>query len=108
MPEVVVIATFTAQAGKEDEAAALLEGMLEPTHSEEGCLSYALHQDVGDARRFVFVESWDDASRIDAHMASPHVQAVLPRLAGIFDGGPEMSVCEPLPGGDPRKGSLLR
>jgi len=50
MPEVVVVASFTAKDGREEEAERLLRGAIEPTHAESGCLLYALHRGTQDPR----------------------------------------------------------
>ena len=56
MSEVVVVGSFTAVAGKEAEALAAFKALVEPTHAEEGCILYALHQAADDPRRLAFVE----------------------------------------------------
>ena len=79
MSEIVVVGSFTAKVGKEEEAAAALEALVEPTHGEQGCILYALHRGAQDPRRLAFVERWESAERLQAHLASDHVQAVLAR-----------------------------
>lgn len=106
MPEVVVVGSFTAQAGKEAEAVEAFESLVEPTHREEGCVLYALHQGVDDPRRLAFVERWASRESHSAHMSSPHVQGVLARAEELFEPGGEVVVYESLPGGEPSKGSL--
>lgn len=48
MSEIVVVGSFTAQPGKEAEAVEAFEALVEPTHREEGCILYALHQGIDD------------------------------------------------------------
>lgn len=106
MSEVVVVGSFTAQAGREADAAEAFAALVEPTHREEGCILYALHQGVDDRRRLAFVERWASRELLDAHLASDHVQAVLELLPELFEEGGEIVVYEPLPGGEARKGSI--
>lgn len=106
MAEVVVIASFRAQPGKEEEAERALRSAIEPTHAEGGCLLYALHQGAEDRRRFCFVERWASAEDLAAHGGAPHMQAVLPRLPELFGEDFEIIVYGALPGGDAAKGSL--
>jgi quinol monooxygenase YgiN len=106
MPEIVVVGSFTAQPGKEAEAAEAFKALMEPTHREEGCILYALHQGVDDPRRLAFVERWASREALDAHLASPHVQEVLARVEELFGGSSDIVVYEPLPGGDTKKGSI--
>ena len=106
MSEIVVVGSFTAQPGKEDEAAEAFKALVDPTHREDGCILYALHQGVDDQRRLAFVERWSSREELDAHLASPHVQEVLEHVEELFGDSADIVVYEPLPGGEARKGSL--
>jgi len=106
MPEVVVVGSFSAQPGKEEEAVAALEALLEPTHGEEGCVLYALHRGTDDPRRLAFVERWESRELLDAHLASAHVTEALKRVEELFGDSADIVVYEPVPGGEPAKGSL--
>jgi quinol monooxygenase YgiN len=106
MPEVVVVGSFSARPGKEAEAVEAFKALVEPTHREEGCLLYALHQGVDDPRRLAFVERWTSRELLDAHLQSEHVQQALERVEEIFGDNAEIVVYEPLPGGETKKGSL--
>jgi quinol monooxygenase YgiN len=106
MSEIVVVGSFTAQAGQEQQAAEAFEALVAPTHAEEGCILYALHRGVADPRRLAFVERWESPEALQAHLASDHVQAVLARAAELFDGDGDIVVYEALPSGETVKGSL--
>jgi quinol monooxygenase YgiN len=106
MPEVVVVGAFTAEPGKEQEAAEAFEALVAPTHAEDGCILYALHRGADDGRRFAFIERWSSREALDAHLASPHVAALLERAEELFGQSADIVVYEPLPGGEERKGSL--
>jgi quinol monooxygenase YgiN len=106
MSEIVVVGSFTAKPGREDEAIAAFEALLEPTHGEEGCILYALHRGVDDPARLAFIERWSSREALDAHLASPHVSAVLGRVDELFGEGGEVVVYEARAGGDQRKGSI--
>ncbi len=106
MSEVVVVGSFTAQPGREEEAVEAFRALLEPTHREEGCILYALHRGVDDPGRLAFIERWASRELLDAHLASPHVQAILERAEELFGQSGDIVVYEPLPGGEERKGAL--
>ncbi len=106
MSEVVVVGSFTAKPGKEDDAAAAFFALLAPTHGEEGCILYALHEGADDPRRLAFVERWASREALDAHLASPHVAEVLARADEMFSDGGDIVVYDAVPGGELRKGSL--
>jgi quinol monooxygenase YgiN len=106
MAEVVVVGSFSARPGKEREAEETFRALLEPTHAEDGCILYALHRGVDDPQRLTFIERWASREALDAHLGSPHVKDVLARADDLFGDSAEIVVYEPLPGGEPRKGSL--
>jgi quinol monooxygenase YgiN len=104
--EVVVVGSFRARPGKEVEAAEAFKALVGPTHAEDGCILYALHQGADDPRRLVFVERWGSRELLDAHLQSPHVSAVLERVEELFGDSADIVVYQPVPEGQPKKGSL--
>jgi quinol monooxygenase YgiN len=106
MSEVVVVGSFKARPGKEAEAAEAFKALVEPTHGEDGCILYALHQGTDDPRRLAFVERWGSRELLDTHLQSPHVAALLERVEELFGDDADIVVYEPLPGGETKKGSL--
>jgi quinol monooxygenase YgiN len=106
MSEIVVVGSFTAQEGKVQEATAAFEELVAPTHAEAGCILYALHRGAEDPRRLAFVERWESAELLQAHLGSDHVQAVLARAADLFDGPGDIVVYDAVPTGEVSKGSL--
>lgn len=105
MSEVVVVGSFVARDGKEDEARAAFEALVAPTHAEDGCILYALHQGQDDARKLAFVERWASREELDRHLESDHVKDVLAKVDDLFAGS-DITVYEAVPGGEERKGSL--
>jgi quinol monooxygenase YgiN len=81
-----VVATMRAKAGREQELRELLESLIEPTRAEDGNHTYALHQGSKDPAVFVFYENWETQGHLDAHLATPHLQAALPRIPELLDG----------------------
>ena len=106
MSEVVVVGSFKAEPGKEVEALEAFKALVEPTHGEEGCILYALHQGTDDPRRLAFVERWASRESLDAHLKSPHVAAALERVEELFGDSADIVVYEAVPGGETKKGSL--
>ena len=106
MSEIVVVGSFTAQPGKEQEALEAFRALLDPTHAEDGCILYALHQGSDDPRRLAFVERWSSREALDAHLASDHIQDVLARAPQLFSDGGDIVVYNAVPGGETHKGSL--
>src|SRR5579871_1128354 len=100
MSEIIVVGSFTAQPGKEQEARDAFFALMAPTHDEDGCILYALHQGADDPRRLAFVERWSSREALDAHLASDHISAVLARAADLFSDGGDIVVYEAVPGGE--------
>jgi quinol monooxygenase YgiN len=80
MRTVTVIATFEARPGKETELRNALIGLVAPTRQETGCLNYDLHILPESPAKFLFHENWTTKAALDAHLQTPHIQALLPRL----------------------------
>ena len=108
MSEVVVVGSFTAQPGKEAEAVEAFKALVDPTHREEGCILYALHQGTDDPSRLAFVERWESRELLDAHLESEHVSKLLERVEELFGDSADIVVYEPLEGGEAKKGSLAK
>ena len=85
-----VVATITAQPDKADELKCILLGLVEPTRSEAGCISYQLFQNSSDASDFVFVEEWASDAALDQHMTTPHVQDAITRGQSLFAKAPDI------------------
>ena len=106
MSEIVVVGSFTARPGKEAEGLEAFEALVEPTHAEDGCILYALHRGSDNPARLAFIERWASREALDAHLASPHIQALLERADELFGDSGDITVFEAVPGGEPVKGSL--
>ena len=87
-----VVATFQARPGKEAELRAALIGLLAPTRKEAGCLNYDVHQSADDPAKFLFHENWTSKAHLDAHLQSPHVKALLPRVDELCTGFPQITL----------------
>jgi quinol monooxygenase YgiN len=80
-----VVARMHAKPGKEQELRVALEGLIEPTVQEKGCVNYDLHQGVEDPGWFFFYENWHSGDDLDAHLAAPHLVEFAGRLDDLLD-----------------------
>lgn len=94
MKTLTVVATFQARPGKESELRAALTGLLAPTRQEPGCLNYDLHQSPQEPAKFLFHENWTDQAALDAHLKSPHIQKLLPRVDELCTAFPQITIWE--------------
>jgi quinol monooxygenase YgiN len=94
MKTITVVATFQAKPGKESELMKALISLVAPTRKETGCLNYDLHVSPGDPAKFLFHENWTSKAELDAHLKSPHIQVLLPRLDELCVGFPDIVIWE--------------
>ncbi len=80
-----VVAILHARPGKEDELRELLEGLIEPTRGESGCIGYHLHTNDDDPAEFVFIEEWDESASLDAHFTTSHIGDAVARMPDLCD-----------------------
>ena len=89
-----ISAAFRARPGKETELRDALTALLRPTRAEPGCLTYDLHEGLGDPARLMMFETWESQAAIDGHMKSPHVQKFAPRVDGLCSEPPQIVTWE--------------
>jgi quinol monooxygenase YgiN len=91
---ITVVATFQARPGKETELKNALIGLVAPTRKEAGCLNYDLHISPEDPAKFLFHENWTSQELLGAHLKSPHIAALLPRVDELCVAFPEIKIWE--------------
>lgn len=88
------VATFEARPGKEAELRAALIGLVAPTRKEAGCLSYDFHCALDNPAKLLSCETWTSKAQADAHLQSPHVAALLPRMNELCVAFPQITEWE--------------
>ena len=83
MKTITLVATAQARPGKEKELRDALLGLVAATRKEAGCLNYDLHISPENPGRFLFHENWTSKAALDAHLQSPHIQALVPRMGEL-------------------------
>lgn len=73
----VVAARYYANAGKDDEVAALLRTMIPISNAEPGCVLYTVNRATDDPRSFLLYEQYHDEAGYHAHMATDAFKAVI-------------------------------
>lgn len=84
MSDLYVVATMVSREGKADALREALEPATRAFRQEDGCLSYALLEDRDRPGRFMTFERWRDRSALDAHMQSPAMKALAPRIPELL------------------------
>lgn len=95
----MVIVTGTVRARPEclDEAIAVSLEHVRRSRVEPGCLSHAVHQDIEDSCRLLFVERWADRAALAAHFAVPESRAFARAVGLLATERPDMRVYEAEP-----------
>jgi quinol monooxygenase YgiN len=72
---IVLIATWIAKPGHEDDIARIIATMTPLSRAEPGCESYQAHRSTEDPRTFLLYERYADEAAAEAHRASEHFKA---------------------------------
>jgi quinol monooxygenase YgiN len=91
---IIVTGSFVAKDGRLDEALALSLEHVRRSRTEPGCLSHAVHADVENPSRLVFVEEWADFAALTAHFAVPESRGFAKAVAALSSEPPVMSIFE--------------
>ena len=73
---IIINAHFQAAAGRENDVGNALQALVAPSRAEPGVLVYELHRDRERPGSFMFYEKFADQAAFDAHMTTPHIQAM--------------------------------
>ncbi len=78
------VAHFRCLPGRGAEVEAFLAPLVEPTTTEDGCVSYSYFRDAADDDHFVFWEEWRDDLALDVHIAGAPVQSMLEAVSPLL------------------------
>ena len=79
-----VIAEIVSTKEKVDELRALLVPYAEKSAKEPGCLKYVLMEVIAEPGRFLTYERWTNKAALDAHMGTPDIKEIVPKLQPIL------------------------
>lgn len=97
-----VLVTIEAKPGKEQAVEATLQGLVDPTHQEDGCECYILQRRVDRPGVFYLIEKWRSVADFRKHTASPHLSAVMARKDELF-AVLDIAFVSPITGANPVK-----
>lgn len=91
---IIVIGSVLVREGQIE--AALEEALqhVRRSRTEPGCISHAVHRDVEDPQKLVFVEEWSDMAALQQHFQVPGSRAVVKALAALAVEAPRMTIYE--------------
>lgn len=73
-----------------------MTALLKPTRAEAGSTYYACHEVREVPGEFVFYEIWASRAALDAHMQTPHLQALLSKVDALFAEAPDIKFLQKL------------
>jgi len=78
--EIVCIARLIAKEGMTASLLQVLQGLVKPSKSEPGCLSYQLHCDIENPNIFTFVDRFKDQAAFDFHCEAEYIKEAFDHL----------------------------
>ncbi len=79
-----VIAEIVSKPEKADTLRSLMVPFAELSRKEPGCKQYALLEVEGEPGRFLTYERWSKKDDLKAHMTTPHLKEIVPKLEGVL------------------------
>ena len=95
--KVTVFALLKAKPGMEETVKQELLALVGPTHTEEGCINYDLHQSLDHKGQFRFYENWTSKELLECHLRSAHVKRFIAKADQLLAEPPEITLWEMLP-----------
>lgn len=105
--EVLVVAVVKPKPGQEEAVEEAFAKLVEPTHAEDGCLTYAMHRDKRTPGQLVFVERWESQEKLGGHVNADHFKGALEATKDMLAEPLQILILEPVAGGDASKGVLF-
>ena|SRR5579863_5799294 len=94
---IIVAGSIVARAGSVDELLALSLEHVRRSRTEPGCRSHAVHRDVENPLRLVFLEEWENRDALAAHFAVPASRAFVKSARALADGAPALNIFDAIP-----------
>ncbi len=94
---ILVTGNILANADNLEEILTLSLEHVRRSRTEPGCLAHAVHQDVENPMRLVFVEQWVDHAALAAHFAVPESRAFAKAVRALAVEPPTLNIYEAEP-----------
>ena len=92
----VVVARLKAQAGKAEEMAAVLKGLIPKVRNEEGTLVYTLNRNQQDPSVFLFYEKYASTDALMAHSGTDYFKETFKSLKPLLAEPPVIEMYDEL------------
>lgn len=88
----VVLWEAKAKPGREADMKTFMTNVVTASRHEAGCIDYEAHEVEGQSGTFIIYERWLSRDALDAHLHSPRMQELVPRLLEMMDGSIEAGI----------------
>jgi quinol monooxygenase YgiN len=79
-----VIAEIATSKEKAEDLRNLLVPYADKSAKEPGCLKYVLMEVIAEPGRFLTYERWTNKAALDAHMTTPDIKEVVPKIQPLL------------------------
>ncbi|MFD1560133.1 putative quinol monooxygenase [Paraburkholderia silviterrae] len=94
MNQVTNIAFIRARVGHSEQFGSALNGLVEPSRREPGCINYDVHRSTTDKDVWCVYENWRSAADLQEHFGLPHMRAFVEMLPDLVEGGLDLHAFE--------------
>lgn len=91
---ILVLGHVTARPEHFDEVLRLSQEHVERSRAEPGCIAHAVHRDIENPLRLVFVEKWSDMAALQGHFRVPASREFGKALAALASEPPGLEIYE--------------
>jgi len=81
----VLASWYKAKEGKREELQALLQGLVDQSKQETGCLLYELYEDRKASGHFFILEKWDSRESFGQHAKQPFLAEGFQQMEGLLE-----------------------
>ncbi len=104
--EIILTAKVKAKLAHIADVEKQLRSLAKLSQEEEGCLLYALHQDVNDPATFLLIERWASKEALDYHYSLEHFVKYSKEIPSFIVSPPEVTFLRSLNERGSEKGSI--
>lgn len=79
---ITIVAKNYIKEGQKQAFIDTAKELIQKSRQEEGCISYALYEDLNQ-NVLTFIEEWKDQAAIDFHNQTEHFTTIVPKLAAF-------------------------
>ncbi len=92
----MIFTRLEARPGRRGELVEAFTALHDAVAQEPGTIVFAMHESSDEPDVLLFYEVYADEYALDEHRGSPAVRSIVPRLADLLAGVPQITYASPL------------